>query len=148
MIWIARAVCIPQVRTIFQQILGAFFALVSSANFLHVHSTKHVWCMTTVNSTHTRTRKNHSAASNANNGVTWPKTARRRRTHVAPAQGNIAITSATHTAPTTASVVGRHCIAVRTRNALNTRLNSKHSTRAPPKTPCHTSQLRNLEHKY
>jgi len=40
------AVCIPQVRTIFQQILGAFFALVSSANFLHVHSTKHVWCVT------------------------------------------------------------------------------------------------------
>jgi len=46
MIWIARAVCIPQVGTIFQQILGVFFALVSSANFLHVHSTKHVWCMT------------------------------------------------------------------------------------------------------
>jgi len=46
MIWIARAVCIPQVGTIFQQILGAFFALVSSANFLHVHSTKHVWCVT------------------------------------------------------------------------------------------------------
>ena len=38
--------CIPQVRTIFQQILGAFFALVSSANFLHVHSTKHIWCVT------------------------------------------------------------------------------------------------------
>ena len=47
MIWIVRAVCIPQVGTIFQQILGAFFALVSSANFLHVHSTKHVWCVTT-----------------------------------------------------------------------------------------------------
>ena len=46
MIWIARAVCIPQVGTIFQQILGAFFALVSSANFLHVHSTKHIWCVT------------------------------------------------------------------------------------------------------
>jgi len=46
MIWIVRAVCIPQVGTIFQQILGAFFALVSSANFLHVHSTKHVWCVT------------------------------------------------------------------------------------------------------
>ena len=46
MIWIARAVCIPQVGTIFQQILGVFFALVSSANFLHVHSTKHIWCMT------------------------------------------------------------------------------------------------------
>jgi len=46
-IWIARAVCIPQVGTIFQQILGVFFALVSSANFLHVHSTKHVGCMTT-----------------------------------------------------------------------------------------------------
>jgi len=46
MIWIARAVCIPQVGTIFQQILGVFFALVSSANFLHVHSTKHVWCVT------------------------------------------------------------------------------------------------------
>jgi len=45
-IWIARAVCIPQVGTIFQQILGAFFTLVSSANFLHVHSTKHVWCVT------------------------------------------------------------------------------------------------------
>jgi len=49
-IWIARAVCIPQVRTIFQQILGAFFALVSLANFLHVHSTKHVWCVTAVRS--------------------------------------------------------------------------------------------------
>ena len=48
MIWIVRAVCIPQVRTIFQQILGVFFALVSSANFLHVHSTKHVWCVTTL----------------------------------------------------------------------------------------------------
>jgi len=46
MIWIVRAVCIPQVGTIFQQILGAFFALVASANFLHVHSTKHVWCVT------------------------------------------------------------------------------------------------------
>jgi len=46
MIWIARAVCIPQVGTIFQQILGVFFALVSSANFLHVHSTKHIWCVT------------------------------------------------------------------------------------------------------
>jgi len=48
MIWIVRAVCIPQVGTIFQQILGAFFALVSSANFLHVHSTKHIWCVTLV----------------------------------------------------------------------------------------------------
>ena len=48
MIWIERAVCIPQVGTIFQQILGAFFTLVSLANFLHVHSAKHVWCVTPV----------------------------------------------------------------------------------------------------
>jgi len=33
MIWIVRAVCIPQVGTIFQQILGVFFALVHRLTF-------------------------------------------------------------------------------------------------------------------
>ena len=26
--------------------MGVFFTLISSANFLHVHSTKHIWCVT------------------------------------------------------------------------------------------------------
>jgi len=34
----------------------AFFALVSSANFLHVHSTKHVWCVTALRVKYTLSR--------------------------------------------------------------------------------------------
>jgi len=53
-----------------------FFALVSLANFLHVHSTKHVWCVTSLPSSWVVVRSvwSHCRLSLSATTLRWPGT--------------------------------------------------------------------------